>query len=506
MRAASPYFDAMFFARLEENKTSTVRIECTDVCTMSALVKYAYTAEIEICASNVQSLAAACDYFNFERLKIKCDMLMSKLVQSNNCIGFFKFGKMHHLNDTLTKAETCMQTRFMDIVRTSDEFLQLSVGDLIKYVSDSRLIMPAEDAVFEAVLKWMNVDAEERKASFVSIAEHIKFPFCSSAYLSDVVLREPLMADPKCQKFLMEALAFHLKPEHENDGINTRFIALASVRESEQLVVFGGNVSTSNSPRKLTHDAISWEGVTGLFSPYEYSSACVIPKGIFMSGGQRGNSVKSCCSLYNLAEESCDDFPDMACGRTRHGSVYHDRAIFIVGGMDGIENLAEVAKFDVKRQIWSEVSPMHQPLVDPLVVSFGSKIFVMSGMDEKNLSSTMTQEYDPVWDQWHFKAHMPEVCSGGAVVCLGDKIYIVGGSTKTCLSYEPSKDVWTKLTSPEECHSYAPAAVWDGKIVVGGGEYCTLVEEYDPHTDTWSTWDLQLEKPLFHSFMFKLVL
>ncbi len=81
------------------------------------------------------------------------------------------------------------------------------------------------------------------------------------------------------------------------------------------------------------------------------------------------------------------------------------------------------------------------------------------------------------------------------------------------MSYHPNLDVWTVLSHPTLQHGSAPAVVWKGKILLGGGTVdldeannpTTVIEEYDPNTDTWAFWDThhsQLDRTLYcHYFL-----
>lgn len=63
------------------------------------------------------------------------------------------------------------------------------------------------------------------------------------------------------------------------------------------------------------------------------------------------------------------------------------------------------------------------------------------------------------------------------------------------MSFQPLTDTWVILDPPLKEHGYAPAVVWRGRIVVGGGKeknddkVTTLIEEYDPQTKCWSSWN-----------------
>ncbi len=114
------------------------------------------------------------------------------------------------------------------------------------------------------------------------------------------------------------------------------------------------------------------------------------------------------------------------------------------------------------------MEPMLTALFEPLAVSCGHSIYVFGGF--RVGPNMTTQEYDAVWGRWTFKADMPvDGCADTDVVALNGHIFLVGGNIGGCFSYNPALDTWSALTDLEDSHISAPAVVWQGKILVGGG-------------------------------------
>ena len=100
---------------------------------------------------------------------------------------------------------------------------------------------------------------------------------------------------------------------------------------------------------------------------------------------------------------------------------------------------------------------------------------------------------------------MTEECKRSAAVSVNDSIYVVGGENRTCLKYDHTTDTWTQLSRPRQKHRNAPAVVWRGLILVAGGgpePLTSLIEQYDPLTDTWSDWKGELNVNLWCHGMF----
>ena len=96
------------------------------------------------------------------------------------------------------------------------------------------------------------------------------------------------------------------------------------------------------------------------------------------------------------------------------------------------------------------------------------------------------------------------------------KIYIVGGFQQSCLCYDPILSQWTTLSQCQHEHADAPALVWKGRILVCGGrsykaknaddepDGTSVIEEYDPETDSWTVSTIELPENLRAHFVFSI--
>ena len=56
-------------------------------------------------------------------------------------------------------------------------------------------------------------------------------------------------------------------------------------------------------------------------------------------------------------------------------------------------------------------------------------------------TSAKVQIYDTVWGEWHSGPEMPSPCRLGTAAVVNDKIYIMGGYTQSCMSFDPIEKV-----------------------------------------------------------------
>jgi hypothetical protein len=316
-----------------------------------------------------------------------------------------------------------------------------------------------------------------------------------------------LTVSSKGAELLREAAACHLLPAQH---LSPKATPRRAFHDEKRLVVVGGLLKDEQENKfcwYFREESMSWELLAQLPRPsWKFYSACATREGILVTGGYQ-NTVKREAWLFDCSDKKWKALPPLITARCKHQSVLHGSHVIVVGGEDDADQLmTSVEMFDSKRRLWLPQKPMQKALSDPLVISFGHSLYVLSGIQDDDTSSSCTQEFNPTWNRWTFRTEMPEPCRLGAAVAYGDHIYVVGGFTRNCMSYHPATDTWSILSRPRGKHGNAPAVIWGGKILVGGGdvvlsETVSTIEQYDTNEDSWSFWKVPLKEDLSCHFM-----
>jgi N-acetylneuraminic acid mutarotase len=143
---------------------------------------------------------------------------------------------------------------------------------------------------------------------------------------------------------------------------------------------------------------------------------------------------------------------------------------------------------------------------DTLSISNGNSLFMPRFIPENTclLSLYITPPFGYTYSgddistntSWQTKASMPTPRMDAASAVVNNKIYIIGGWTGTTTislveEYDPSTNTWATKTSMPTIRLSMGCGVVNNKIYVFGGgngsTYYSKVEEYDPATDTWTT-------------------
>ena len=181
-----------------------------------------------------------------------------------------------------------------------------------------------------------------------------------------------------------------------------------------------------------------------------------------------------------------------------------DGRIYLIGGMttpdpaDATSSRTEpsVEVFDPVARTWSAVPSMPTPRValaaptgpDGRIYAIGGEIESADGFP----SQTTVEVYDPDSGAWASAAPLPQPMSRmGAVRTADGRILVVGD--RAAYVYDPADDSWSARTAmPTPRHHLMLVPATDGRVyALGGfttdgqlGEY-TVVESYDPASDTW---------------------
>ena len=489
LEAASDYFKAMFRCGLEESTSATVQLKM-EPDTLTSIVDYMYTGEIELTLDNVQSLVKAGDLLQLGCLKATCADFMASQVELHNCVEFYRFALLYRLDQLQKVSKQFVFAEFKTVALIA-KFKELTCRELIEFIKDDDVNVEDEDVVFDAVLGWVRHDLDNRKSLLETILEHVRLPYCTRNYLLHMKDTYDLLT-PKCFRYLHEAMSFQADIVHQHQINSCRTVPRTNFRMKSCLLVVGGKGKDdikSNSCLYYREDSNSWKSLTEL--PQSGVSVCRVDRRLLLTGGVDDYYVKTQCMLYDLATKKWGTMPPLITGRSNHSSVSMGDCVYVVGGKGfGNKVLASVECLNVKRTGWLSLPDIPQAVTAPAVVTYDNKIFVFGGRDAQNKDICCTQVFDTTLGQWSTLSDMPEMCSIGAAVTLNDFIYVVGGYTRTCLKFDPTLDNWTNLNRPSQGHGNAPAVVWHGSILVAWGE-CSEeespgIEQYDPLTDTWS--------------------
>ena len=193
----------------------------------------------------------------------------------------------------------------------------------------------------------------------------------------------------------------------------------------------------------------------------------------------------------------------MPTSRIEQSAAAIDGVIFVAGGIDDAgTTLTTFEAFDTATGTWSALPPLPEPRDHFGFAALDGRLYLSGG---EILAEGVLREglwvFDPAAQRWSTLAPMPGPRSQHGMAALGGKLYVVGGevagsSDRALWAYDPATGEWqTDLPEMPTERNHLSVAEADGRLFavggrvsgLGGSRNLTVVESYDPATNTWES-------------------
>ncbi len=527
LASVSEYFHRKFVTEANSMENNLLEIEGIPFRTLNLIVSYLYSGKINTNVENIKELITASDMLKLTSLSETCGHYAVKILDATNCIGFYRIATSYSVKHLIEMAHQVMLNKFLDVV-TGPEFKAMAEDEVIKYIQDEKLRILNEDPVFDAAVTWVKHDIETRRPCFPILLKHVRLAHCTPSHLQNVVARQQLMEHPECQKKLTLSFVQKFADEDRMRCIQDTEEFISEPRAYYNTLLFIGKRHLNDPIECYFVANREWVHMKDLassqFANAKDYSACVTKDGVLVSGGFRQGALSDCWLLSNT-EFKWATIPNLNTARYGHVSVAIGDHVFVVGGKGGNNSLlSPMEHLDTDWKKWEAAPALSTPLEDPMVACIDQYMYVFghdvcvrgayyAGM-QKVSKYPRSFAFDTVSRKWIKIADMPQQCSKGSAVALLNKIYVVGGAERCCMSFDPYLREWTILSQCSYQHNIS--VVWKGRILVCGGQERTAqrhmkeiyirniytAEEYDPSTDTWRVSDLKLPDTARAGFIF----
>ncbi len=482
LAAASKFFHGKFVVKPETLEHNLLDIDDIDFDTLASVVSFIYSGRVELTVEKAEKLIPGSVNLMLPELTNMCkDFLFDRVDNDTSaCIAIHRISKANSLTDISDKVWWKMLDNFQKVTATND-FKGMTEMELKEYISDKRLNVANEDPVFEALVTWVTHDEENRKSRFDSLMENVKLSHCSPSFLRDTV--RPLMKSTRCLELLSDALLCYTPSFPHQAGTARRDYGggntLVAVYEDHCWTLKDGETEWVVKPGSSV----------GTMSKYrEDRRACIAGNRILVTGGYSDPYSTDQCLQISLPTLKWSALPNLSMARCDHATVCVGNQVYVLGGWT-MEEQSSVEYLDEETGSWHVTCDMPSALWLHTAVSYKYYIYVFGGS-----GSQTTFMLDTVTKKWSWKADMPKYCSCAASVVYRDRIYVLSGDEKCCMSYDPDQDQWKTHSKPAVKHVRPSAVVWKDRILLCGGSDTSVIEEYNPDTDTWSEWKHQLPK------------
>ncbi|XP_077307114.1 kelch-like protein 10 [Lithobates pipiens] len=464
---------------------------------MRLILQYAYTATLSINSDNVEELFMAADQFNILGLQWRCsDFLIGQLCPEN-CIGIGRFSSHFHCPKLHENTHAYIRHHFHEIASTSEELLDLNITEFEDLISKDDLHVKREEVVFEAVIKWIEHNPNDRNQHITTLLPKVRLALINTKYLLTVITNIHVKDNKECMNIVIDVMKTKYELNAHGSSRSDFMNPLTRPRLPSAILLAIGGWSSSNPTNAMeAYDCRvdRWVDIThDMESPRAYHGTAYLNGFMFVVGGFNGMDFFNSVRRFDPVKKIWQQVAPMNDKRCYVSTAVLQNRLYAMGGFDGYIRLKSAECYDPETNQWDLIAPMNEIRSDAKATTFNSKIYICGGFNGEE--SLFTAEvYNPDTDQWSMIAPMRFRRSGIGVIAYGDLVYAVGGSNgggRLCSAeaYNPANNRWTEIASMfSPRRNFGIEVLEDLLYVIGGfNGFRTIFEAeyYDRKTDEW---------------------
>lgn len=348
---------------------------------MYTLLAYIYMRKLNVSEENVYQLLMTADYLSILGvLEICCQYLEYKL-SPMNCIGVLTFARAHFCKQLAEAAWKYIMRYFVVVSQKSEEMLDLSLESLQEIINADELNVKSEETVWDAILRWINHNPEERKKHIVTLMKGIRLGLLDTQFFLEHVKDHPYVTNcEESRPMIIETLKFLYDLEmitHRDGEVPTPEIARPRVPH-EVLFAIGGWSGGSPTNYMETYDtrADRWVKVEEVdpMGPRAYHGTAVVDFKIYVIGGFDGMDYFNSCRCFDAVEKTWKEIAPMNARRCYVSTAVLSEIIYAMGGYDGHHRQNTAEKYNHKTNQWSLIAPMNMQRSDASACTLNGKV------------------------------------------------------------------------------------------------------------------------------------
>ena len=389
---------------------------------MEQVLECLYTGHVDINDKNASELMAVADYFLIQGLKLICCKFIEQTLNISNCIMVYYSSEKYQCSELQEAARTFILANFVAVTKSND-FLNLSVSEVEKWISSDGIVVKGEEEVFTAIMRWIS-QSSRRKQSFFELFRHVRCIYVSHNYLVTVILQHQLVKNTKqCLNLVVNAM------KEISDGTEACFLNQPPRHclSTHEHAVFacggvGGNKTMCYVPSKSKWYRM--EPRVTIRNPYGLDVSAYQGKLYVIAGGKR--EVERYDPLLNswASVKSLKENIQFASAVTFQGHLY------VIGGVD-IDNdnkrLSTVRRYIPDANVWQEVARLRNPRSSLCAVADEKNIYAIGGINSLGLLVSDVEKFDLEGNCWKWVAPTRVQRKSPAGVNFHDKIFVFWG-------------------------------------------------------------------------------
>ena len=488
LAAASPFFLALLESNMRESNEHLIKVELEEATAsiMENVLKYVYTGNVSVTEESAHNLIATADYLLLPGLKsLGCDFLKG-ILATENCVFNYYFAERYQCMNLMEECRELIKSNFSAVMET-DDFLNLDVRHVSKWVSSDDVTVNAEEEVFKGIVKWVNHNKSEREKEFPYLLHQVRLNSVDQDYLVNELVKEELITtNNECLNFVLGFLKWILDPTLQC-SIKPRTCLQT---QKNGIFVCDGNKALFYLPNENI-----WYQLSDLLMEYQNHAAIQYRDKVYIFSNQGGGDYYM-PSTNTWGAIQSESFCGKLCSLLKFDK---DKILYAV--LERSLKSCGVYRYDPVKSEWKNfVDEEKLQLWGACGVTDGCHLYVIGGSKSDDwpalpLGSTKVVRIDPEDGNREEVASMNVARHNAFGAAMNGKIYVGGGrrkyrSLRTCEMYDPLTDEWQVMPSLNvPRHSSSMVCYEEALYVVGGmkkkRDRELSVEMFDVKTNEW---------------------
>ncbi|TNN48617.1 Kelch-like protein 11 [Liparis tanakae] len=476
LSAGSEYFTLLLGGQFSESLSGRVELKewssatGPDPETVEGIIQFMYTGQIRVTTASVHEVLELADRFLLAQLKHFCGEFLMEKLNLSNCVAVHSLAHMYTLDLLAQGAAKTIRRNFHKIIG-NEEFFLLPFHLVRDWLSDSGITVDSEQELFEAVVKWVHQNTEERGKQFEELFGLLRLTQISATYLTRVVRKEPLVANnAACQQLVSDALELHaVHFENVNQSADLELCAAYNAaiqprlgQNMDVIMVVGGVSEGGDYLSECVGYFVAedrWVNLPHIHNHLDGHAIAVSDSHVYVAGSMEPGFAKT-VERFNPNLNAWEQVSSLTTRKHSFGLTCVKDLLYSIGGHGNFSpGFKDVTVYEPEQDEWRNLEPAPKILRDVKTVSVEDRyIYVMArtpvDMDNEDGLSTMavastnfyhtasccSKSYKVTAEAAQQKISRnvsddildslpPEVLSmeGAAVCYLGEDIFIIGG-------------------------------------------------------------------------------
>ena len=153
----------------------------------SQALLFNFSGKIDLTEKSAQEIMTSADFLLINKLKEDAAFFLENVVDKSNCINMYIIADSYNCETLKIVAQRLLLKNF-EFLSSSDNFLELNSSQMKDILSSNDLVVSDEEKVYEALMRWVKFDMENRTSAFPELFSEIRLLSLPFEYLMSGII------------------------------------------------------------------------------------------------------------------------------------------------------------------------------------------------------------------------------------------------------------------------------------------------------------------------------